>query len=416
MAIADVGLAVEQHLRDLLRRALVQVAACTSGSARGSRAPRPAARSAPASASPRSSAGRGPGCAKSSPARFRLSASSSSRSTIGSTASPGGGQPGQALAGAHEDLDAELVLELADLAADARLRGVQRLRDLGQVEAVANGFAHRAQLLEVHARNANRIGAELLSRSLAAKDAEAQGRLPIDARKGVWRAWRMRHADLHTGPDREPAPASRGTRACTAGQRAAAAIRPPRRRPRWPRPHLRRACTSACTRASCARACACTCARASASRSGTDRTDGRDHRAGPPRQRSRRAAVDHRHRERQRRRHARRVRGRRVAGGVGQQRAVSGGHRHRQLRGRATRRAGTRPGRGGQHLGMDHRDGAVRRRQHGAERLHEDRKLHHRAHRRDRDGAGFRRQAVHRRAGRYAARLQGRVNCWCCRS
>ena len=60
------------------------------------------------------------------------------------------GQRGQALAGAHEDLDAELVLELADLPADARLRGMQGPRDLGQVESLPDCFSNRAQLLEVH--------------------------------------------------------------------------------------------------------------------------------------------------------------------------------------------------------------------------------------------------------------------------
>ena len=47
-------------------------------------------------------------------------------------------------------LDAELLLEFAHLAADARLGGVQRGGDLGQVEAAAHRLAHRAQLLEVH--------------------------------------------------------------------------------------------------------------------------------------------------------------------------------------------------------------------------------------------------------------------------
>src|SRR5205814_5887622 len=48
------------------------------------------------------------------------------------------------------DLDAQLFLELSDLATDAGLRGVQRLGDLGQVEAAADGLAHGAQLLEIH--------------------------------------------------------------------------------------------------------------------------------------------------------------------------------------------------------------------------------------------------------------------------
>ena len=59
-------------------------------------------------------------------------------------------EAGQALAGAHEDLDAQLVLQLADLPAHARLRGVQHLGHHRQVEALADGLAHRAELLEVH--------------------------------------------------------------------------------------------------------------------------------------------------------------------------------------------------------------------------------------------------------------------------
>ena len=60
------------------------------------------------------------------------------------------GQAGQAFAGAHKDVYAQLILELADLPADAGLRGVQRLRHLGQVEAAALGLADGAELLEVH--------------------------------------------------------------------------------------------------------------------------------------------------------------------------------------------------------------------------------------------------------------------------
>jgi hypothetical protein len=61
------------------------------------------------------------------------------------------GEAGEALADAHEELDAELLLQLADLAADAGLGGVQGLGDLGQVEAAALGLADGAELLEVHA-------------------------------------------------------------------------------------------------------------------------------------------------------------------------------------------------------------------------------------------------------------------------
>ncbi len=62
----------------------------------------------------------------------------------------GVGQAEQALAAAHEQLDAELVLEVLDVLADARLRGEQRVGHLGQVEVPPHRLAHDAQLLEVH--------------------------------------------------------------------------------------------------------------------------------------------------------------------------------------------------------------------------------------------------------------------------
>ena len=61
------------------------------------------------------------------------------------------GKRGQALAAALEHRDAELVLERADLLRHARLRGVQRLRGLGHVEAAPGDFHQVAQLLELHA-------------------------------------------------------------------------------------------------------------------------------------------------------------------------------------------------------------------------------------------------------------------------
>jgi hypothetical protein len=60
------------------------------------------------------------------------------------------GQPEQTLATAHEDLDAEFVLEILDVLADAGLRGVQGGRHFGQVEVLAQRLADDAQLLEVH--------------------------------------------------------------------------------------------------------------------------------------------------------------------------------------------------------------------------------------------------------------------------
>jgi hypothetical protein len=54
------------------------------------------------------------------------------------------------LAHAHEYLDAQLVLKLADLPADARLRCVQFVGNVGQVETGAGGFADSSEQLKVH--------------------------------------------------------------------------------------------------------------------------------------------------------------------------------------------------------------------------------------------------------------------------
>ncbi len=60
------------------------------------------------------------------------------------------GQPEQPLAAAHEQLDAELVLEVLDVLADAGLRGIEGVGNLGQVELAPYGFANDAKLLKVH--------------------------------------------------------------------------------------------------------------------------------------------------------------------------------------------------------------------------------------------------------------------------
>ena len=52
---------------------------------------------------------------------------------------------------AREHLDAELVLEGTDLLGDAGLRGVQRLRRLGDVQAAAHHFGQITKLLKLHA-------------------------------------------------------------------------------------------------------------------------------------------------------------------------------------------------------------------------------------------------------------------------
>jgi hypothetical protein len=72
------------------------------------------------------------------------------RSTTSASSLPGSVSPSRRLPLAHEDLDAEFVLEILDVLADARLRGEQRIGDFGQVEVLAHRFADDAQLLEIH--------------------------------------------------------------------------------------------------------------------------------------------------------------------------------------------------------------------------------------------------------------------------
>ncbi len=62
------------------------------------------------------------------------------------------GDRDQALAMALEDLDPELGLELADLLRHARLRGEQGVGGFGDVEPTAGDFVDVAQLLQVHRR------------------------------------------------------------------------------------------------------------------------------------------------------------------------------------------------------------------------------------------------------------------------
>ncbi len=63
------------------------------------------------------------------------------------------GQADQAFAATDEDLDAKLDFKLANLLADPRLRGVQAIGDLGQVEVVADGRPDIFQLLKIHLRH-----------------------------------------------------------------------------------------------------------------------------------------------------------------------------------------------------------------------------------------------------------------------
>ncbi|MDR6354763.1 hypothetical protein Q3H58_001434 [Pseudomonas psychrotolerans] len=59
--------------------------------------------------------------------------------------------PGQVLAAASEHLDAQFVLEQADLLADAGLRGIETLGGGGNVQIVVGDFPDVSQLLQFHA-------------------------------------------------------------------------------------------------------------------------------------------------------------------------------------------------------------------------------------------------------------------------
>ena len=56
----------------------------------------------------------------------------------------------EALAVAGEDLDAQLFFQLDDGLGHARLRGVQGLGGLGQVQVAARGLLDEAKLVQVH--------------------------------------------------------------------------------------------------------------------------------------------------------------------------------------------------------------------------------------------------------------------------
>ena len=88
----------------------------------------------------------------SSATRFRLAISRSARRAVATTISPAGRERREPLALAHEDRQAELVLELADLLADAGLRREERLGGVGDVETVIDDGAQVLELLEVHGR------------------------------------------------------------------------------------------------------------------------------------------------------------------------------------------------------------------------------------------------------------------------
>ncbi len=148
---ADVGLARDQHLGHLLRAALVQV----QGHAR------PALAEVAHRVWQRVARLRVGGGDRQPPLLAALQLLARAPEAVGieqhalddrQQRLAGAGQAQQTLARAHEQLDAELLLELAHLATDSRLRSVQRGGHLGQVEAAAHRLAHRSELLEVHLR------------------------------------------------------------------------------------------------------------------------------------------------------------------------------------------------------------------------------------------------------------------------
>jgi len=51
---------------------------------------------------------------------------------------------------AREDLDAQFVFQLDDRLRNPRLRRIQRLGGLGEVEILPDGLAHEAKLVQVH--------------------------------------------------------------------------------------------------------------------------------------------------------------------------------------------------------------------------------------------------------------------------
>ena len=59
-------------------------------------------------------------------------------------------QPDNAFAVPDEDADPKLMLEIHDVLADAGLRGVECLRNLGQIEVAVKRFTQNSNLLQVH--------------------------------------------------------------------------------------------------------------------------------------------------------------------------------------------------------------------------------------------------------------------------
>ena len=148
---AHVGLAGQQHLGDLARRALVQVQLDVG------------------KLQPEFLHGRGQRIT-----RLRMGGGNRQRAVLlrrkllgclaqvaavlqdtfddGQHVVAGFGHTRQPFARTHKQRNPQLILQLADLPAHPWLRGVQHMGHLGQVEAAAYGFPHGAQLLEVHGK------------------------------------------------------------------------------------------------------------------------------------------------------------------------------------------------------------------------------------------------------------------------
>src|SRR5690606_18642040 len=77
------------------------------------------------------------------------------------------GQALDALAMAFEDLDAQLVFKLDDGFRDARLRGIERARRLGQVVVTSDGFSNKLELLKNHGIGTQTPGSETQCRCLS---------------------------------------------------------------------------------------------------------------------------------------------------------------------------------------------------------------------------------------------------------
>jgi hypothetical protein len=79
----------------------------------------------------------------------------------------------QALAMASEDLDAQFLFQLDDGLGDAGLRGMQRLRRLGEVQVAPHGFLNKLELMQIHIKF--RLITEFIMPSESIEMAECSG-------------------------------------------------------------------------------------------------------------------------------------------------------------------------------------------------------------------------------------------------